>query len=77
MKTVVSARRPKKLYGENLKTLEATTPNHEYASDAEYIRQWFREQGYWCDTFIVHSDWHGSFTARVRWLLYCMRSDVK
>jgi site-specific DNA-cytosine methylase len=76
-KLVVQRHRPRKLYGENLKSLDSTTPDHEFASDGDYIRAWFRDQGYWVDTFVVRAENYGSAAVRARWLLYGTRSDVK
>ena len=77
VQVVVMKRRPRKLYGENLRTLDYATPNHEFPSESAYIREWFHDMGYWCESFIVYGEHHGSFASRVRWMLYAMRSDVK
>jgi site-specific DNA-cytosine methylase len=74
---VVLRKRSRKCYGENLKALDAKTPDHEFASDADYIKDFFKEAGYWVDTFIVRGECYGSCASRCRWLLYAMRSDVK
>ena len=76
-KEVIKAKRPERLYGENLKTLEATTPDHMCTSDAEFIKGELRDLGYWVDDFIVKADVHGSFVVRTRWYLYSMLSPLK
>ena len=74
---VVQRHRPKKCLGENLKTLDASTPDHEFGSDSDFIRDWFRTMGYWCETFILRGENFGSPVVRVRWLLDAERGDVK
>ena len=74
---VIARHRPGRLYGENLKTLEAATPDHDHGSDSDYIKVEMRQLGYWCDAFIVRSTNHGSTAERVRWLLHGIRNDLK
>ena len=49
---VARRNRPKKCLGENLKAFDVSTPEHDYSSDSNFIKDWFRKAGYWCETFI-------------------------
>ena len=76
-KMVIRRHRPRRITGENLKALDASTPDHDFVSDGDYIRNWFRGEGYWCESFVVRAEKYGSCGVRVRWLLTGMRSDFK
>jgi len=74
---VIEFHRPERLYGENVRHLESHTPDHEFSSDSEYIKDQLKGKGYWVNTFIVRAQSFGSWTLRTRWLLFGMRSDIK
>ena len=68
--------RPKRLYGENVKNLEQSTPHHPMDSDAEYCLDSFRKLGYYADSWTLRAQQYGSLPARARWLLHAIRNDV-
>jgi site-specific DNA-cytosine methylase len=74
---VIAAHRPERCFGENLKNLEIATPQHQCSNDAIYVKEWFRKMGYWSESYICKAADSGSGADRCRWLLFCVRGDVK